>query len=93
MVAGTVIRNRHEWWLKQYVKEYTVSTSLDNKIWTSVPGAYEGHPTDIEENIFSGNSLVRARYVRMIVKSWHGWISLRADVLISVAEGMTLTGF
>ena len=79
-VVGTVIQPRGENF--QYVSEYTVSTSLDGESWTDAPGVYNGHATDLKENIFSDGSSVRARYVRMIVNTWYSHISLRADVLI-----------
>ena len=83
MVAGTVIQARKAPWNFQYVTEYTVSTSLDGKSWTAVPGTYGGDKTTTKENKFSNGALVRARYVRMIVNKWSSHISLRADVLIS----------
>ena len=85
-VVGTVIQPRGEDY--QYVTEYTVSTSLDGNSWTDVSGTYNGHGTDLKENVFSGGSSVRARYVRLIVKTWSGHISLRADVLLAPGVGM-----
>merc|ERR1711939_192475 len=79
-VVGTVIQPRGENY--QYVTEYTVSTSLDGNSWTDVAGSYDGHATDLKENIFSDGASVRARYVRLIVQSWSGHASLRADVLL-----------
>ena len=86
MVAGTVIQPRGKNY--QYVTEYTVSTSLDGKTWKAVPGAYDGHATELKEVRFANGALVRARYVRLIVKSWKGHVSLRADVLIVAGIGM-----
>ena len=80
-VVGTVIQPRGEDY--QYVTSYTVSYSLDGNSWSEAPGTYDGHGTDIKEHIFSGGKSVRARYVRVIVKTWSGHISLRADVLIA----------
>ena len=87
MVVGTVIQPRGKNY--QYVTEYTVSTSLDGKTWKAVPGVYEGHATELKEVRFSDGVVVRARYVRLIVKSWKGHVSLRADVLIAVGSGMS----
>ena len=83
MVAGTVIQARRAPYNFQHVTEYTVSTSLDGKSWTAVPGTYDGDGTETKEHKFSNGALVRARYVRMIVSKWSRHISLRADVLIS----------
>ena len=80
-VVGTVIQPRGENY--QYVTSYTVSYSLDGNSWSDVAGEYDGHGTDIKEHVFSGGVAVRARYVRVIVKTWSGHISLRADVLIT----------
>ena len=85
-VIGTVIQPQVG--NTQYVTEYTVSTSLDGNSWTEVSGTYNGRATDIKENIFSDGSSVRARYVRLIVKTWSGHISLRADVLLAPGVGM-----
>ena len=87
MVAGTVIQPRGKNY--QYVTEYTVSTSLDGKKWTSVPGVHQGHATELKEVRFPNGAVVRARYVRLIVKSWKGHVSLRADVLILPGAGMS----
>ena len=86
LVGGTVIQPRGKNY--QYVTAYTVSTSLDGKSWKAVPGEYEGHATELKEARFSDGSLVNARYVRLIVKSWKGHVSLRADVLVVAGTGM-----
>ena len=86
LVAGTVIQPRNG--NSQYVTQYTVSTSLDNKNWAVVPGDYGGHSSQIRENRFSQNALVRARYVRMTVKKWGNHIALRAGVLIAENKGI-----
>ena len=80
-VVGTRIQPRAYPSLGQYVSEYTVSTSLDGKRWASVTGVYHGNASEHTESLFKG-SVVRARYVRMIVQKWHGRVSLRADVLV-----------
>ena len=80
MVIGTAIQPRVDY--DQYVTEYTVSTSVDGNTWTEVAGTYDGHASDIQENIFSGGAIVRARYVRFTVKTWSTHISLRGDVLV-----------
>ena len=85
-VVGTVIQPRGENY--QFVTEYTVSTSLDGNSWTEVAGSYDGHGSELKEHIFSGGAVVRARYVRIIVKTWSGHISLRADVLLGEGFGM-----
>jgi len=79
-VIGTVIQPRDTNY--QYVTEYTVSTSVDGNTWTEVGGSYDGHGSELKENIFSGGAIVRARYVRFIVKTWSTHISLRGDVLV-----------
>ena len=86
LVGGTVIQPRGKNY--QYVTAYTVSTSLDGKSWKAVPGEYEGHATELKEARFSDGSLVNARYVRLIVKSWKGHVSLRADVLVVAGIGL-----
>ena len=85
LVAGTVIQPRVG--NSQYVTQYTVTTSLDGKTWTSVAGTYTGHNSQLRENKFAGGALVRARYVRIVVGKWGNHISLRADVLVSAGDG------
>ena len=84
-VVGTVIQPRGEDY--QYVTAYTVATSLDGSSWIEVAGTYDGHGSELKEHIFSGGAVVRARYVRIIVKTWSGHISLRADVLLGEGYG------
>ena len=81
LVGGTVIQPRGKNY--QYVTEYTVSTSRDGESWISVPGVYQGHATEVKEVRFSDGGVVRARYVRLIVRSWKNHVSLRADVLVT----------
>merc|ERR1712151_1461794 len=75
----------------QYVTEYTVKTSLDNKSWQDREGKFTGVNNKIVENRFKSNALVRARYVRIVVKKWGGHISLRADVLVAVGQVSAVT--
>merc|ERR1719181_2574095 len=81
LVAGTVIQPRRD--AGQYVTSYTVSTSVDGKSWSNVPGVYKGHSKETWDNEFTNGVLVRARYVRLIVGSWSGHLSLRAEVLVA----------
>ena len=87
-VVGTVIQPRSTNY--QYVTSYTVSTSEDGNTWKEVSGDYDGHGSELNENIFSDGSSVQARYVRMIVQTWTSHISMRADVL--VAENLGTRG-
>merc|ERR1711939_1099883 len=83
LVAGTVIQPRAD--AGQYVTKYTVATSVDGNTWNDIPGEYDGHGSDTFENHFSDGSLVKARYVRIIVKTWKSHISLRADVIVAAS--------
>ena len=85
-VAGTVIQPRVG--NTQYVTEYTVQTSVDEKDWKTMAGTYKGDKSSTTENMFSNGVYVNARYVRIVVKKWGGHISLRADVLIAVGSGI-----
>jgi len=84
-VAGTVIQPRVG--NTQYVTQYTVKVSKDNKKWTDVAGTYSGTSNSVVENLFTSGDLLQARYVRMVVKKWGGHVSLRCDVLIAAASG------
>merc|ERR1719181_799141 len=84
MVTGTVIQPRRD--AGQYVTKYSVAISLDGKSWTSVSGVYDGHSKETKENLFLNKARFRARYVRLIVNSWSGHLSLRCDVLVSTGK-------
>merc|ERR1712032_17375 len=66
----------------QYVKTYTVSTSLDGKTFAVAPGVYNGHAQNLQMNVFSDGHRPRARYVRVYPQTWNSFMSMRADVLL-----------
>merc|ERR1719331_3651573 len=81
-VAGTVVQHRKDYSPVQYVKTYTVATSVDGKNFTNVTGTYNGKNGTVKNQFVSGGT-VKARYVRLYVKSWQLHPSMRADVLIT----------
>merc|ERR1719460_729562 len=81
-VAGTVVQHRKDYSPVQYVKTYTVATSVDGKNFTNVAGTYNGKNGTVK-NLFVSGGTVKARYVRLYVKSWQLHPSMRADVLIT----------
>ena len=87
-VAGTVVQSRQGSkqyggrFVGQYVTGYTVSTSLDGKSFQSVAGLYTGKIGTVK-NLFASGGTRKARYVRLTVKSFHSWPSMRADVLVT----------
>merc|ERR1719460_2063311 len=81
-VAGTVVQHRKDYSPVQYVKTYTVATSVDGKNFTNVTGTYNGKNGTVK-NLFVSGGTVKARYVRLYVKSWQLHPSMRADVLIT----------
>merc|ERR1712159_802130 len=64
-VVGTVIQPRVG--NSQYVTQYTVKVSKDNKSWKDVPGTYTGNNKETRENKFTSNNKEQARYVRIVV--------------------------
>jgi len=81
-VAGTAVQGRRG--NSQYLKTYTVATSLDGTNFQSVGGVYNGG-AGLAKNLFESGGKRKARYVRIYVRTWHGHASARADVLITDA--------
>jgi len=87
-VAGTIVQNRKDY-PGQYVKTYTVKTSLDGKNFEAVSGgAYEGKK-GTAKNLFHSGGKRKARYVRFTVQTWDAkqHPSMRADVLVVEKKG------
>ena len=91
-VAGVVTQGRtgHN----QYVTSYAVQLSVDAAVWVDVDGgkvflANSAADNTRVENLF--NSAVAARFVRIVVQSWNGHVSLRAAVLLSPGKALPLT--
>merc|ERR1719331_1944312 len=79
-VAGTVLQGRKD--LNQYVSTYTVATSVDGKNFTNVTGEYNGKRGTVK-NLFTDGSTIKARYVRIYVKTFESHPSTRAAVLVT----------
>ena len=82
-VGGVVTQGRVDRW--QNVKSYKVQTSQDGSSWNYVDGGkvFIGNtaPNDGKvENVFT--SPVKARFVRIVVQTWNGHISMRSAVLL-----------
>ena len=65
----------------QWVKSFSVKTSIDGKVWVDALTAVTGNSDKetVVEQFFSNP--VQARFVRMIPREWNTWISSRFDVL------------
>ena len=89
-VAGTIVQNRKDY-PGQYVKTYTVKTSLDGKTFTGTTDgkAYEGKYKGTAKNLFHSGGKRKARYVRFTVQTWDAkqHPSMRADVLVVEKKG------
>ncbi|XP_078657439.1 uncharacterized protein LOC144903312 [Branchiostoma floridae x Branchiostoma belcheri] len=93
-VTGTIIQGRYSNY--QWVTSYKLQYSTDGNVWTTCRGA------DGSEKVFPGSrdrltpvtnlldSPVTARYVRFVVQTWYGHISMRAEILgcdVGTTEG------
>merc|ERR1711934_314122 len=88
-VAGTIVQSRKDY-PGQYVKTYTVKTSLDGKTFTGTTDgkAYEGKYKGTAKNLFHSGGKRKARYVRFYVQTWgKEHPSMRADVLVVEKKG------
>ena len=79
-VAGTVVQGRRDF--AQYVKTYTVATSVYGKNFTNVTGDYNGKRGTVK-NLFTDGATIKARYVRFYVKTFYQHPSMRADILVT----------
>jgi len=69
----------------QYVKSFKVQTSVDGQKWTSVDGGKVFTANTAANNAKVENKFlhpVSTRYVRIVVQTWNGHISMRAAVLL-----------
>jgi len=84
-VGGVVTQGRHDkWGPGQYVKSYQVKTSVDGKSWSGVDSSktFQANKASSDEKITNTFKVpVKARWVRIIVKTWNIIISMRAAVL------------
>jgi hypothetical protein len=65
----------------QWVNHYRVKVSDDERSWTDVPGRYYGGRTHNRKKEQRFQKEVKARYVRIVVESWGGHMSMRAGVI------------
>ncbi|KAI8509176.1 Galectin-3-binding protein [Branchiostoma belcheri] len=94
-VTGTIIQGRYTN-SNQWVTSFKLQYSTDGNVWTTCRG------TDGSEKVFPGSrdrltpvtnlldSPVTARYVRFVVQTWYGHISMRAEILgcdVGTTEG------
>jgi len=79
-VAGTVLQGRKD--MAQYLKTYTVATSVDGKNFTNATGVYAGQRGTVK-NLFTDGTTIKARYVRIYVKTFESHPSTRAAVLVT----------
>jgi hypothetical protein len=85
-IAGVVTQGRanaHQW-----VTSYTVEASDDEKAWTKVDCGRTFAGNVDHTNMVNGrfNKPITARYIRIFVRTWYGWPSLRAGVLLCDAN-------
>lgn len=92
VVHGTVTQGRAIERHPEWVEEYTVQYSVNGEVWKNAEKTFKGNnDSDTKvENHFDG--AVRARFVKLTVKSWHSHVSMRAGVLTCepCAAGPTL---
>ena len=71
----------------QWVTSYRVQTSTDGNSWAYVGGTFSGNGyTNSYQKVTNSFAAVRARYVRIVVQTWSGHISMRAAAL-TCAQG------
>eukprot|EP00942_MAST-04A_sp_MAST-4A-sp1_P007040 g7040.t1 len=83
-VVGVVTQGRGDWPDDdEWVKTYTISTSVDGNTWQAVESGkiFNGN-TDENTKITNTFASIPARYVRLFPKKYHDHMSMRAAVLI-----------
>lgn len=79
-VAGFVAQGNTE--ADEWVIRFTPLISRDGFSWSNVPGSFTGNSDRDTKVKMAMSTIILARYVRLVVQSWHGHISLRAGVVI-----------
>ena len=82
-IAGVVIRGRHDY--NQFVKSFKVQYAGNNGQFHWVEGGFEysGSHNMYDSVSVPFSSSVRARYIRIFPRSWHGHMSMRCALLLS----------
>jgi len=92
-VAGVVTQGRTAH--NQYVKSYKVQTSQDGRSWSYADGGKIFKANTAANNVKVENkfaSPISARFVRIVVQSWHSHISMRAAALVCGGSWETKSG-
>ena len=78
-ILGIVTQGRAKPSYDQYVKEFSIEYSLDNKEWNKLDSRFE---TDakLTTNLFNKN--IYARYIKIIIHKWNNHISLRCAIIV-----------
>ncbi|XP_019624412.1 PREDICTED: lactadherin-like, partial [Branchiostoma belcheri] len=85
-VTGTIIQGRYHGngdWVTSYKLQYSVD-GLSWMTYANSEGSEEVFPGNTDRNTPVTNLLdspTDARYVRFLPQSWHGWMSMRVEVL------------
>ena len=83
-VKGVVTQGRGV--TQQFVKTFAVQVSSDSSSWQDIPGLFNSATQQGSEKIYAVfPAVVWARYVKLVVKSWNVWISMRAAALLCQA--------
>jgi hypothetical protein len=89
MVQGVVTQARHD--NNQHVTSFAVQYSSDLSTWKNISGTHGGATSsDKRQAMFP--SLVEARYVKLVVKSWTSHVSMRAGLLVCKARVRRIEG-
>merc|ERR1719379_1038957 len=80
-ITGVVTKGRGN--AKQWVKTFNVQWSTDGMQWNPIPGTWDGGEAQ-KVSVFT--PAVQARYVKLIVQTWHSHISMRAGLLIQACH-------
>lgn len=79
-VAGVVTRGRAFAW--QWVTSYVVQYSNNNRNFFNAPGGHGGNRDRNTNQQVMFLRPVSARYIRIVVKSWRSWPSMRAAAVV-----------
>lgn len=80
-IQGVISQGRKDkpW---EFVKNFTVQYSLDGSSWQEIPGIFRGGSWQRKEAREFFPKIVEGRYLKLVVKSWNEWISMRAAALV-----------
>jgi len=76
----TAIATQGQAYSDSWVTSYLLQHSRDGVAWRAYPGELDGNSDSDTVTVHDLHERVLARYVRLVVRAWHGHVAMRAEV-------------